>query len=346
MIQKITKKNSLIFNILNNFDNVDRKLNDENKNISGIRRQILTGNKVLSNIKTLKNNNNNYNSYKIIYDINKNNVDNNKDDEIKPLNRLNIYNYLPYFNTELNDNKNNNHKKNLLQETENQNNIIAKSLLDKLYIENQNKIKESRKKFKEGHDCNKRKKLKLKPINLELPKLNNSLSQSNKSIFYGKIAYYNNRNKLKNLKQEKIKNYLDKQNTSYYSSLFKNTTVNIIKNKNGEDVYENPYFSPSLKRNLWEEFQIVDNGENETYEKSIMIKEGINDINNNKYKPYYLSVKKDKNNENNKFDDITKIRTKKEIEKFLSINKKSAIFKNIKFKKNNLKPIIPKLIDK
>ena len=349
MTQKIIKKDSVVFSILNNFDNVDKNLKNENKNIRGIKRQILTGNKVLSNIKALDSNNMNYRSFKIINEIKKNNEDNDLDEEIKPLNRLNIYNYLPYFNTEKNVNKHN-HKKNLAQETENKNKLIVKSILDQLSTENRNRIIENRIKFKEEHDCNKRKKIKLKPISLELPKLNNSLSQSNKSLFYGKIEYYNNINKIKKLNKENVQNYLKKENTSYYSTLFKNTTVNIIKKKNGEEGYENPYFSPSLKRNLWEEFQIIYNGENETLEKSLMIKEGINDINNNnKYKPHYFSVKKEKNDENkknvknNQYNDITKIRTKKDIEKYLSNNKKSVIFKNIKLKKNNLKPIIPNI---
>ena len=344
--RKNNKKNQLIFNILNNFDNVDKKLNDEHKNIFSMKRQILSGNRVLSNIKTLNNKNNMFKSFKNINEVTKNNVDKNLETEIKPVNRLNIHNYLEIYNTEVN--KDDNYKNNNISEDKNDGRKIIKCFLDQLSEENKKREIENKLKLIELHDCNKRKKLKLKPINIKLPVLNNSLSQSNKSIFTRKIIYYNknNKNQSKNniINKEKIKNYLDNPNTSYYSTLFKNTTVNIIKLENGETKCENPYYSPSLNRNLWEEFQRIDNHENESYEKSLLIKEDINEMNNNKYKkPVYFSVKKDKKdkNEKNKNDDITKIRSIKDIEKILFKNKKSAIFKNINLKRN-LKPIIPK----
>ena len=66
-----------------------------------------------------------------------------------------------------------------------------------------------------------------------------------------------------------------------------------------------------------------------------MIKEGINEINKN---PLYLSGKKVKKELKNKNDDITKIKSIKDIEKVI-FRKNSAIFKNIKLNENNLKPI-------
>ena len=66
-----------------------------------------------------------------------------------------------------------------------------------------------------------------------------------------------------------------------------------------------------------------------------MIKEGINEMNK---RPRYLSEKKDNKELKNKNDDITKIKSIKDIEKIL-FRKKSAIFKNIKLNENNLKPI-------
>ena len=335
MIQKNKKKNILIYNILHNFNNVNRKLNSERKNIYTMKRQILTGNKVLSSVKILNNKNNNriFNSLRNIKEINKNYIDDRIDTEIKSFNRLNIYNYIQYYNTEQNRNiilKNN------ISEDKYSPSKIIKSFLDNLSKENKNKIIQNKLRLMELHDCNKRKKLKLKPINMKLPLLNYSISKSNKSIFTKKIIYYNRSNKLlKDKKNEKDKKILGNENTSYYSTLFKNTTVNIIKKKNGEIGYENPFYSPSLNKNLWEDFQIIDNEENESYEKSLMIKEGINEINKN---PLYLSGKKAKKELKNKNDDITKIKSIKDIESFL-FRKNSAIYKNIKLNENNLKPI-------
>ena len=244
-------------------------------------------------------------------------------------------------------NKENNSKNNLPPEKEKNNQFtIIKSLLDQLNIENENKIKQNRLKYIDSHDCNKRKKIKLKPLNI-IPSISidNSVSRSNKSIFNKNRDYYN-KSKLKNCitNNDKIQDYMNNQNTSYYSTLFRNTSVNIIKNKkNGENEYENPYYSPSLKKNMWEEFQTIDNGECETIEKSMMIKEGINEINNNKYKiPLYMSERRT----NNKIKeiDITKIRSIKDIETFLfkkkDKNKENFIYKNIRLKKLN--PISPK----
>ena len=333
--QKNKKKNILIYNILHNFNHVDRKLNDEHRNIYKMKRQILIGNKVLSNVKFSNNKNNNsiFNSLKNIKENNKNYIDDGIDSEIRSFNRLNIYNYIQYYNTEQNRNI---HLKNNISDDKYSASKIIKSFLDNLSKENKNKIIQNKLRLIELHDCNKRKKLKLKPINIKFPLLNNSISQSNKSIFTKKIIYYYRSNKLKNDKNnEKVKKTSDNENASYYSTLFKNTTVNIIKKKNGEAVYENPYCSPILKRNLWEDFQIIDNEENESYEKSLMIKEGINEMNK---RPLYLSEKKNKELKN-KNDDITKIKSIKDIEKILFRKKNSAIFKSIKLNENKLKPI-------
>ena len=182
MIQKNKKKNILIYNILHNFNNVNRKLNSERKNIYTMKRQILTGNKVLSSVKILNNKNNNriFNSLRNIKEINKNYIDDRIDTEIKSFNRLNIYNYIKYYNTEQNRNiilKNN------ISEDKYSPSKIIKSFLDNLSKENKNKIIQNKLRLMELHDCNKRKKLKLKPINMKLPLLNNSISKSNKSIF-------------------------------------------------------------------------------------------------------------------------------------------------------------------
>ena len=299
--------------------------------------QIISGNRAFSNF---KNNSKNSNSIK--------NINNNIDSEIKPINRLNIVNYKLHFNTMENNNIN---RSNNISEDNNSNNRngIIKSILDQLVIENRNKSIQNKLRLLELHDCNKRKKIKLKPLNIKPHILNNGISKSNKSIFARKILYYNDKKKFdkNDVSKEKVDTFLDNQNTSYYSTLFKNTTVNIIKNLNGESEFKNPYYSPVLRRNLWDEFQTIDNGENETYEKSIMIKEGINDLNNNKYKmPLYLSIQKengDKKKDNIDYD-ITKIKSIKEIEKVLFKKKKSLLSQNINInlKKNNLQSIFLK----
>ena len=337
MTQKNKKKNILIYNILHNFNNVNRKLNEERKNIYSMKRQIISGNKALSNFKLFNNRNNNnsiFNSLRNIKEGNKNNINGRIDSEIRSFNRLNIYNYIHYYNTEQNRNM---ILKNNISEDKYSSNKIIKSFLDNLSIENKNKEIQNKLRLIELHDCNKRKKIKLKPINMKLPLLNNPASKSNKSIFTRKIIYYNRSNKLKNenKKNEEDKKILENENTSYYSTLFKNTTVNIIKKLNGEVGYENPFYSPSLKKNLWEDFQTIDNEEIESYEKSLMIKEGINEMNK---RPRYLSEKKDNKELKNKNDDITKIKSIKDIEKVI-FRKNSAIFKNIKLNENNLKPI-------
>ena len=339
MIHKNKKKKFYIVDILNHFSHINRKLNDDYKKIHKVKRQIISGNRVFSN---LKNNNKNFNSIK--------NINSNIDSEIKPINRLNIVNYKLHFNTM--ENNNINHSNNISEDNNNNNrNQIIKSILDQLVIENRNKSIQNKLRLLELHDCNKRKKIKLKPLNIKPHILNNGLSKSNKSIFSRKILYYNDKKKYdKNdvsKEKEKVDTFLDNQNTSYYSTLFKNTTVNIIKNLNGESEFKNPYYSPVLRRNLWDEFQTIDNGENETYEKSIMIKEGINDLNNKKYKmPLYLSIQRENGDEkkDNIDYDITKIRSIKEIEKVLFKKKKSFLFQNINInlKKNNLKSIFLK----
>ena len=312
--------------ILSNFDIVDKKLNEEHRQLINLKRQILGGNRILSNIKTVKNQNNNiFRSSKNINEINRNNLARNIETEIKPVNRFNIYNYIKINQAE--ENKNNHYKINISEDKNNGRQII-KCILDKLSEENKKKMFQKKLKLIELHDHNRLKKIKLNPINKKLPILNNSMSHSNKSIFTQKIIYYNkSKSKNNNINKEKIKNYLNNPNVSYYSTLFKNTTVNIIKLENGETKCENPYYSPSLRRNLWEEFQIIDNQENETYEKGIMIKEEINGMNNNKYKsPQYFSVKKEKNESNkNLNNDITKIRSIKDIEKILFKRKKCNI---------------------
>ena len=340
------KKSTKKMLILSNFDIVDKKLNEEHRQLINMKRQILGGNRILSNIKTLKNQNNNniFRSSKNINEINRNNLAKNIETEINSVNRFNIYNYIKINQTE--ENKDNHYKINISEDKNNGRQII-KCILERLSEENKKKMLQNKLKLIELHDHSRLRKIKLKPINKKLPILNNSMSHSNKSIFTEKIIYYNRNNKSKsknnNINKEKIKNYLNNPNVSYYSTLFKNTTVNIIKLENGEIKCENPYYSPSLRRNLWEEFQIIDNQENETYEKGIMIKEEINGMNNNKYKnPFYFSVKKEKNENNKNLNkDITKIRSIKDIEKILFKSEKSAIFKNIKLK-NNLKPIFPK----
>jgi len=351
IFQKNKKKKLIIFNLLNSFKNVNCNLNNENKNLNKVQREIFKGNKIMSNIKIFKNNNNNNNnpiSIRSNNDNNKNNIDTNKELEMNPINRLNIYNYKGKIHNFLEDGSEENNKINMnnnLSHDQDNHIMTIKSILDQISIENENRIKENRLKFIESHDCNKRKKIKLKPIKIN-SSINNSISRSNKSIFDKKILYYH-KSKLKNnnTNNEKIKDYINNQNTSYYSTLFKNTTVNIIKKDNGENEYENPYYSPSLRKNLWEEFQTIDNEEYETIEKSMMIKDGINEINNNKFKkPLYLSEKKIDINGKKKEDDITKIRSIRDIEKVLFKNRNNLIYKNINLKKirSKLKPIGPK----
>ena len=337
-MQKNQKKKLFILDILNHFSNINGKLNDDYKKLHKIKRQIISGNRVFSNIKSLKNNNKNSNSIK--------NINKNIDSEIQPVNRFNIFNYKLHFNTV--ENNNINHSINMSENNNKSNGKqIFKSILDQLVIENRNKIIQNKLRFMELHDCNKRKKIKLKPLKIKPHILNNNLSKSNKSIFAAKINYYNDKKKFNknDASQEKVDTPLDNQNTSYYSTLFRNTTINIIKNLNGENEFKNPYYSPVLRRNLWEEFQTIDNGENETYEKSIMIKEGINDLNNKKYKrPLYLSIQRENDDEkkDSNYYDITKIKSIKEIEKVLFKKKKSFLFQNINLKKNNLQSIFLK----
>jgi hypothetical protein len=349
IVQKNKKKKLIYFNLLGNFQNVNYSLNNEHRNLFRVHRQIFKGNKVLSRIKIFDRDNNPNSSRN---NNDKKTIDKNDEFEkmeINPVNRLNIYNYKMQLKRLLgNKEERNDSKNNLPPEKEKSNQFtIIKSLLDQLNIENENKIQQKRLKYIDSHDCNKRKKLKLKPLKI-IPSISidNSISRSNKSIFNKKIDYYNNQSKLKNCvtNNDKIQDYINNQNTSYYSTLFRNTSVNIIKNKkNGENEYENPYYSPSLKKNMWEEFQTIDNGECETIEKSMMIKEGINEINNNKYKiPLYMSERRI----NNKIKeiDITKIRSIKDIETILfkkkDKNKENFIYKNIRLKKLN--PISPK----
>jgi hypothetical protein len=264
------------------------------------------------------------------------------DDENRLIkNKLNIYNYkvysLPKKEIEV-DSKNN------ISHYFANENIVIKSLLEKLSIENKNKIIQKKLKSIESHDYSKRKKIKLKPlVNSHL--LNNSLYHSNKYLFSRKNNINDNNN------NNNIHNFFDNQNTSTISSLFKNTTINVIKNR---ELDENQFYSPVLRRNMLDEFQTIDNEQNESIETSHLIKEGIKDMNENKYKkPLYLSEKRDKriitldNNtrkkfeENNVYTDITKIRTIKALDKYLFQKKISIepLFMNIKLKNvdNNLK---------
>jgi len=346
MIQKNKKKQNLILDLLNDkdFRHINNKLTKVNINLNKIRKQINNGKRILTNIRPLRQSKESRNINSIYNSGYSRNKDPNLDDEYRLIkNRLNIYNYkiysLPHKETE-NDNKNN------ISHYFADENIIIKSLLGKLSIENKNKMIQQKLKSIESQDCSKRKKIKLKPlINSHL--LNNSLSHSNKYIFPRKnnINDHNNNNNY-------IHNFFDNQNTSTISSLFKNTTINVIKNRGGE-LDENQFYSPVLRRNMLDEFQMLDNEQNESIETSHLIKEGIKDMNENKYKkPLYLSEKRDKrlitldNNtrkkfaENNVYTDITKIRTIKALDKYLFQKKKNnPIFKNIKLRDadNNLK---------
>ena len=346
MIQKNKKKQNLILDLLNDkdFRHINNKLTKVNINLNKIRKQINNGKRILTNIRPLRQSKESRNINSIYNSGYSRNKDPNLDDEYRLIkNRLNIYNYkiysLPHKETE-NDNKNN------ISHYFADENIIIKSLLGKLSIENKNKMIQQKLKSIESQDCSKRKKIKLKPlINSHL--LSNSLSHSNKYIFPRKnnINDQNNNNNY-------IHNFFDNQNTSTISSLFKNTTINVIKNRGGE-LDENQFYSPVLRRNMFDEFQMLDNEQNESIETSHLIKEGIKDMNENKYKkPLYLSEKRDKrlitldNNtrkkfaENNVYTDITKIRTIKALDKYLFQKKKNnPIFKNIKLRDadNNLK---------
>ena len=346
MIQKNKKKQNLILDLLNDkdFRHINNKLTKVNINLNKIRKQINNGKRILTNIRPLRQSKESRNINSIYNSGYSRNKDPNLDEEYRLIkNRLNIYNYkiysLPHKETE-NDNKNN------ISHYFADENIIIKSLLGKLSIENKNKMIQQKLKSIESQDCSKRKKIKLKPlINSHL--LNNSLSHSNKYIFPRKnnINDHNNNNNY-------IHNFFDNQNTSTISSLFKNTTINVIKNRGGE-LDENQFYSPVLRRNMLDEFQMLDNEQNESIETSHLIKEGIKDMNENKYKkPLYLSEKRDKrlitldNNtrkkfaENNVYTDITKIRTIKALDKYLFQKKKNnPIFKNIKLRDadNNLK---------
>lgn len=346
MIQKNKKKQNLILDLLNDkdFRHINNKLTKVNINLNKIRKQINNGKRILTNIRPLRQSKESRNINSIYNSGYSRNKDPNLDDEYRLIkNRLNIYNYkiysLPHKETE-NDNKSN------ISHYFADENIIIKSLLGKLSIENKNKMIQQKLKSIESQDCSKRKKIKLKPlINSHL--LNNSLSHSNKYIFPRKnnINDQNNNNNY-------IHNFFDNQNTSTISSLFKNTTINVIKNRGGE-LDENQFYSPVLRRNMLDEFQMLDNEQNESIETSHLIKEGIKDMNENKYKkPLYLSEKRDKrlitldNNtrkkfaENNVYTDITKIRTIKALDKYLFQKKKNnPIFKNIKLRDadNNLK---------
>ena len=156
MTQKNKKKNILIYNILHNFNNVNRKLNEERKNIYSMKRQIISGNKALSNFKLFNNRNNNnsiFNSLRNIKEGNKNNINGRIDSEIRSFNRLNIYNYIHYYNTEQNRNM---ILKNNISEDKYSSNKIIKSFLDNLSIENKNKEIQNKLRLIELHDCNKR----------------------------------------------------------------------------------------------------------------------------------------------------------------------------------------------
>ena len=349
LIQNNKKKKLIIFSLLNNFKNVNHSLINENRNLFRVHRQIFKGNRILSNIKIFDKDDN---PNSVRNNKEKKTIDFNDELEIHPVNRLNIYNYKIQLrhligNKEEENNYHIKSSKSPEKEKEKNNQFtLIKTILDQIKIENQNKIRENRLKFIESHDCNKRKKIKLKPLKI-IPSISIDNSNSNKSLFDKKIIYYSkSKSILKNniTNNDKMQDYINNQNTSYYSTLFRNTSVNIIKNKkNGENEYENPYYSPSLKKNMWEEFQTIDNGESETIERSMMIKEGINEINNNKYKrPLYMSEKRIKNKI--KEIDVTKIKSIKDIETILfknrSKDKKNFIYKNIKLKKLN--PISPK----
>ena len=350
-VQKNNENRILILDMLNNnFDNVNTNLIKENKNLNHIHSEINKGVKILSKIKPLdskENETNYYNENKDEIKVNNLKKNLNEDKEIKAFYRLNINNYKLW---NMQENSKNNLSHNLSSE-----NTVIKAILERLEIENKNKIIQEKLKSIELHDCNKRKKIKLKPIKINsyLSNLiNKSISQSKRNILRKKI---NLDNQIKNVKKNnssdnndiKPKNFfLENQNTSYYSSIFKNTTVNIIKNKDGESNYENPCYSPSLGRNLWEEFQTIDNEENDSIEKSKMIKEVIKDINKVKIKRHlYLSEKKNKSINHNNFKkknkfilndikDLTKLKSIKDIERILFKKKKSsALIINDKFKK-------------
>ena len=125
--------------ILSNFDNVDKKLNEEHRQLINMKRQILGGNRILSNIKTLKNQNNNniFRSSKNINEINRNNLAKNIETEINSVNRFNIYNYIKINQTE--ENKDNHYKINISEDKNNGRQII-KCILERLSEENKKKM--------------------------------------------------------------------------------------------------------------------------------------------------------------------------------------------------------------
>lgn len=351
MIQKNKKKQNLILDLLSDkdFRHINNKLTKVSINLNKIHKQINKGKRVFTNIRPLRQSKENRNINSIYNAGYTKSKDPYLDNEYKFIkNRLNIYNFKVYSLPKKETDKDN---KNNISHYFHDENTIIKSLLEKLSIENKNKEIQKKLKSLESHDFNKRKKIKLKPlINTHL--LNNSISHSNKYIFTRKKN--NNINEMKSPddnNNKNIYNFFDNQNTSIFSSLFKNTTINVVKNR---ELDENQFYSPILRRNMWDEFQTIDNEQNESIETSHLIKEGIKDMNENKYKkPLYLSEKRDKciitldSNtrkkfvENNAYTDITKIRTIKALDKFLFQRKKNKnpIFKNIKIKNidNNLK---------
>ena len=341
MIQKNKKKQNLILDLLTDkdFRYINNKLTKVNLHLNKIRKQINKTKRILTNnirpLRQAKENRNINSIYNAGYNNNKDPLDN----EYRLIkNRLNIYNYKIYSLPNKETDKDN--QSNISHFLSNEN-IIIKTFLEKLSIENKNKIIEKKLKSIDSHDCRKRKKIKLQPlVNSHL--LSNSISHSNKYIFPRKNNIDDNNN-------NNIHNFFDNQNTSTISSLFKNTTINVIKNRDRE-LDENQLYSPILRRNMRDEFQTLDNEQNESIETSHLIKEGIKDLNENKYKkPLYLSEKRDKRiitldyktrkkfGENNIYTDITKIRTIKALDKYLFLKKKNKepLFTNIKLKNND-----------
>ena len=353
LYQKNKKKKLLILDLLyNNFKNIQTDLKKENLNLKNVHKQINTGKKTLIKINPLKGlraTNIRFNSINNYKDKNKKkeiNISDDNDFDEKTVNRLNINNYkiynLPDYTTEENDKS---YKNNISNSIENSN-VIIKSILKKLSIEDKNKAIQEKLKSIQLHDCNKRKKIKLKPLQINQNLHNNSLSHSNKYIFPKNNIFDNKKenNNTNNNLNENLENNLNNQNITNYSNLFRNTAVSVIKKRN-EEKNRKEFLSPCLGRNMKDEFKTIDDEENESIEQSIIIKEGINKINNNNYyRPLFYSERRNKNiyneninrvdreNKNYYLNDITKIRNIKDIERKLFKNKNKTLFERIKLK--------------
>lgn len=195
LVHKNNKNRILVLDMLNNnFENINTNLIKENKNLSYINSQINKGVKILNKIKPLdskETESKNYteNNDEIKLNNLKKKINNNK--ELRAFYRLNIHNYKLWDFQDYNHGENS--KNNLSHNLSNENTVI-KALLEKLSIENKKKMIQEKLKSIELHDCNKRKKIKLKPL-----KINSYLSHLlNKSLSLSKRNILRNKNNLEN----------------------------------------------------------------------------------------------------------------------------------------------------